>query len=181
MVFRIHMLVVGCILAVLAPLAAAQEGASAPVDETELHVLGTRADRALGLLEQLVAQRDDELRLRKLQVAILALQLRSTSIGEVESRVHTLEDRLSSTKEESAQLEAEIDRLDSLASSDTTTESEREQLTSAKPLLEAQLDLIKQRVWSLEGQILDLQNELTAKRRDVDALEEIVLEGLSDL
>lgn len=179
--FASHTLIAGCILAVFASLAAAQEGATAPDLESEIHAVGNRTDSVLALLERLVAQGDDKLRLRKLQVAILALQLQSTSIGEIESRIRTLEDRRSSANEESVQITAEIERLETLATSDTTPESEREQLTSTKPMLEAQLDLVKRRVWSLEGQILDLQNELAEKRRDADALEDIVMEGLSDL
>ena len=77
-------------------------------------------------------------------------------------------------------MEAEKERFDTLAGSDTTPESEREQLISMTARFEAQIDLVNRRVWSIERQVLDLQNELIDKRRDVDALEEIVMEGLNE-
>jgi len=169
-------------VAVLVPGAAiAQDPLTAPGVQEELHALGSQVGEAVVLLKQLVAQRGDELRLKRLQVAVLALQLRSTSIGEIEARIRTLEDRLAAAKEEAAQIEAEIEHLETLAGNDTMPEPEREQLTSMTPRLEAQIDMVNNRVWSIERQILDLQNELIDKRRDVDALEEIVMEGLNGI
>jgi len=48
-------------------------------------------------------------------------------------------------------------------------------------MFEAQIDMIEERIWLVERQIVDLENELAAKRRDVNALEEIVMEGLGEL
>jgi len=173
--------VIGLSAAVLSPGAAtAQDPPFETAVQQELHALGVRAGEAIALLDELVAQREDELSLRRLQVAVLALQLRSTSISEIESRIRTLEDRLTTAKEEAAQMEAEKERFDTLAGSDTTPESEREQLISMTARFEAQIDLVNRRVWSIERQVLDLQNELIDKRRDVDALEEIVMEGLNE-
>ena len=176
--------IIGLSVAALSPGAStAQEptSASAPGVQEELHALGGQVGEAVVLLKQLVAQRGDELRLKRLQVAVLALQLRSTSIGEIEARIRTLEDRVATAREEAAQLEAEIERLETLAGNNTMPEPEREQLTSMTPRLEAQTDIVNNRVWSIERQILDLQNELIDKRRDVDALEDIVMEGLNGI
>ena len=176
-----QLVVVGLSVAVLAPWAAtAQEHISAPSVQEELRALGVQAGEAVVLLKQLVARRGDELRLKRLQVAVLALQLRSTSIGEIEARIRTLEDRAATAREEAAQLEAEIERIDTVAGSDTTTDPEREHLATMRTRFEVQIDMVEQRVWSIERQILDLQNELIDKRRDVEALEEIVMEGLDE-
>ena len=160
--------------------AAAQQAAPGTVEE-ELHALRLHSGETVNLLRELASQRAEELYLKRLQVAVLALQLRSTAIGEIEARMRTLEDRAASANEELTQLEVESDRLDSLADRESIPDEEREQLASVKTMLESQTEMIKERVWLIERQIVDLQNELAAKRRDVDALEEIVMEGLGEL
>lgn len=182
MVIKHLVVIVGLSIAGFAPSAAtAQERSSVPTVQEELHTLGVQVGEAVALLTQLIAQRGDQLELNRLQVAVLALQLRSTSIGEIEARIRILEDRAAMAREEAVQLDAEIQHIETIAGSDTTKEPDREHLASMRPRLEAQIDMVKQRVWSIERQILDLQNELIDKRRDVDALEEIVMEGLGDL
>lgn len=146
----------------------------------ELHVIGERSDQAVALLRQLVDQRATEIELRRLQVAVLALQLRSTAIADIEARVQTLQDRAGEAKEYKTQLESEIERIDDLLAAETTQEQERPNLESSRNMVVRQIDLAQERVWSLERLVLDLENELAAKRRDVEALEEIVMESLSD-
>ena len=61
-----------------------------------------------------------------------------------------------------------------------TQEQDKAGLESTRENIVRQIDLAQQRTWSLERLVLDLENELAAKRRDVEALEEVVMEGLSD-
>lgn len=159
---------------------AAQQAAPGTIEE-ELHALRLQSGETVNLLRELVSQRAGELQLKRLQVAVLALQLRSTAIGDIEARIRTLEDRAASANEELTQLEAESERIDTIADSESTPQAERQRLSSMKTMFESQIDMIKERIWLVESQIVDLQNELAAKRRDVDALEEIVMEGLGEL
>ncbi len=153
-----------------------------PVNDpgNELRVLGEQAGQVVRLLEQLLEQRSTEIELRRLQVAVLTLQLRSNSIGDIEARVQTLQDRAGEAREYSTQLESELQRLDDVLAAEATQEQERANLESSREMVVRQIDLAQQRTWSLERLALDLENELAAKRRDVEALEEIVMEGLSD-
>jgi hypothetical protein len=176
---RLLALVIPVLLLSTLPVAA--QPTSPGTVEEELHALRLQSGETVNLLEQLVSRRAEELQLKRLQVAVLALQLRATAVGEIEARIRTLEDRAASANEELTQLEAESERIDTIADSESTPQTEREHLSSMKTMFESQIDMIKERIWLVESQIVDLQNELAAKRRDVDALEEIVMEGLSDL
>ncbi|MCG6947374.1 MAG: hypothetical protein LJE93_00450 [Acidobacteria bacterium] len=149
--------------------------------EQELHALGLRSGEVVILLRKLVSQREQEQQLQRLQVAVLALQLRSDAIGEIEARIRTLGDRVAAAKEELAQLEAEKESVEAIANRESTPDAEREHLSSMQTMFEAQIDMIEERIWLVERQIVDLENELAAKRRDVNALEEIVMEGLGEL
>jgi len=162
------------------PVAAQQQPSAATVED-ELRLLRDRTGEVVDLLRELVAQREADHQLRRLQVAVLALQLRSSAITDIEARIRTLEDRAASADEDLTRLNAEMDRIRDVAGSDSTPAAEREHLASMEAMLESQVDMVKQRIWSLERQIIDLQNELIAKRRDADALEELVMEGLGDL
>jgi hypothetical protein len=169
-------------LATLAPitLAAQQQPTQATV-ESELRSLGDRTGEIVRLLKEIVAQNAEDQRLKKLQVAVLALQLRTTVITAVEDRIRTLEDRAAEANERVAQLEIEIERINQRALDDSIKEGPRLRLQNSKKQVESQLEIASQRAWSYERQVLDLQNELTEKRRDVEALEEIVMEGLKNL
>lgn len=160
--------------------AAAQQTVPGTVEE-ELHALRLQSGETVNLLRELISQRAEDQKLKRLQVAVLALQLRSVAIGEIEARIRTLEDRAAAANEELAQLDAERERVNAITDGDSTPEAEREHLAAMQTMFESQIDMIKDRIWLLESQIVDLQNELAAKRRDVDALEEIVMDGLSDL
>jgi len=179
MTHRVLMIVFPALLLFSLPVAA-QQTIPGTVEE-ELHALRLHSGEAVNLLRKLVSQRAEEHRLKRLQVAVLALQLRSTAIGEIEARIRTLDDRAASANEELTQIEAESERLDTIADRESTPQIEREHLSSMKTMFESQIDMIKERIWLIESQIVDLQNELAAKRRDVDALEEIVMEGLGEL
>ena len=159
--------------------AAQQQTAQATVEQ-ELHTLGLRTSEAVELLRELVYQRAEEQKLKRLQVAVLALQLRSTAISDIEERIRTLEDRVVTASEELAQLDAELERINSVFGLEKTPQAQRERLASSRTKLESRIDVIKNRIWTYERQILDVQNELSTKRRDVSALEEVVMEGLSE-
>ena len=177
--YRFLLIVLPALLFLSLPVAA-QQTAPGTVEE-ELHALRLHTGQTVNLLRELITQGAEDQKLKRLQVAVLALQLRSTAIGEIEARIRTLEDRAAAANEELAQLDAERERVDVIAERDSTPDAEREHLSAMKTMFESQIDMIKERVWLIKSQIVDLQNELAAKRRDVDALEEIVMEGLSDL
>ncbi len=158
----------------------AQEPPSDTTIQRELAELRIRADEGLTLMKELISQKQEENRLKKLQVAVLALQLRSSSIGDIQKRIRTLEDRLAETKEVSAQMLAETNRIEEMISADSTADAERNDLRATKKQLDTQVELVNERIWELERQIIDLQNELSAKRREIDSLEATVIEGLSN-
>jgi hypothetical protein len=165
----------------LHPSISAQQPAAQGTTAQEIESLATRTGEVVELLRLLVAQRDEDLQLKRLQVAILALQLRSSTIGDIQDRILTLEDRTATAKEELTSLDAEIQRLETvMAGREEMPELQRQRLQASRNLIETQIDVINQRIWTYERQILDLQNDLTGKRRNVDALEEIVMEGLSE-
>jgi hypothetical protein len=176
---RFLMIVFPVLLSLSLPVEA-QQSALGTVEE-ELYAIRLQSGETVSLLRELVSRRAEELQLKRLQVAVLALQLRSTTIGEIEARIRTLEDRAASANEELAQLDAESERVDTMADRDSIPQVEREHLSSLKTMLESQIEMIKERIWLIDSQMVDLQNELAAKRRDVDTLEEIVMEGLGEL
>jgi predicted nucleic acid-binding Zn-ribbon protein len=176
---RLQAIVFPALMLLSAPVSTQQ--ASPGTVEEELHSLAMQTGETVKLLRQLVTQNAADQQLKRLQVAIIALQLRSVAIGEIEARIQTLEDRAASANEELAQLEAESERVGTLADRESIPEGERDHLSSMKTMLESQIEMIKERIWLIESKIVDLQNDLAAKRRDVDALEEIVMEGLGDL
>ncbi len=169
-------------IATLIPITlAAQQQSSQTTVEQELRSLENRTGEIVRLLQELVAQRAEDQRLKKLQIAVLALQLRSTVISGIENRIRTLEDRVAAEQMTVSQLEAEIRRIEDRALDDSVKEPARRRLENSKKQMEGQLEISSQRVWSIEKQILDLQNDLAEKKRDVEELEEIVMEGLSNL
>ena len=169
-------------IATLAPCAlTAQQQSSQTTVERELRSLEHRTGEIVRLLQELVTQRAEDQRLKRLQVAVLVLQLRSTVINDIENRIRDLEDRTASENQKVAQIEAEIQRLDQRAQDDSIKEGARQRLENSRNQMADQLEMASQRAWSLEKQILDLQNELTEKRRNVKSLEEIVMEGLNNL
>jgi len=161
--------------------ASAQQQPAQTSVERELRSLGNRTGEIVRLLEELVAQRAEDQRLRRLQVAVLALQLRSTGISSIEERIRNLEDRVATAKEQVSQIEAELERLTQRALDDSIKPEGRRRLEASRGQMESQLELANQRAWNYERQILDLQNDLNSKRGNVEALEEIVMEGLSSL
>lgn len=176
--------IVGMLLftAVVVPLTVtAQQQSSQTSVEQELRSLGLRTGEIVKLLEELVAQQAEDQGLKRLQVAVLALQLRSTAIAGIEERIRTLEDRAMDANENAARLEAEIERINERALDDSVKEGARNRLENSKKQIEGQLEIVSQRAWTYERQILDLQNELAGKRRNVEALEEIVTEWLNNL
>ena len=161
-------------------LTAQQQPAQTTV-ERELRSLENRTGEIVKLLEELVVQRAEDQRLKRLQVAVLALQLRSTAIAGIEGRIRTLEDRAMDANENSARLEAEIERINERALDDSVKEGARNRLENSRKQIESQLEIVSQRAWTYERQILDLQNELAGKRRNLEALEGIVTEWLNNL
>ena len=159
----------------------AQQQPSQSTIDRELRSLDQRTGEIVKLLQEHVVQRAEDQRLKKLQIAVLALQLRSTAISDIEGRIRTLSDRATAANERTVQLEAEIERINERALDDSIKEGARERLENQKNQIESQIEIASQRAWSLEKEILDLQNELIEKRRNVEALEEIVMQGLSDL
>jgi chromosome segregation ATPase len=160
----------------------AQQESSQTTVERELRMLGDRTAEVIRLLEELVAQRAEDQRLRRIQVAVLALQLRSTAITSIEERIRTLEDRAASANQRVAQLEAEIERIDKRMMDASMRKAEgRKRLEDSKSQAETQLEIATQRAWSYESQILDLQNDLNDKQQNMEALEGIVMEWLGDL
>jgi hypothetical protein len=159
----------------------AQQQSSQPTIERELRSLENRTGEIVSLLRELVAQSAEDQRLKRLQVAVLALQLRSTVISGIEERIRTLQDRAAEANENAARLEAEIERINQRALDDSIKEGPRQRLQNSKKQVEMQLEIISQRAWTYEKQILDLQNELNEKKRNVEDLEEIVMEGLNNL
>ncbi len=110
-----------CVLAIAIlapPITQAQQVNPVNDPANELRVLGERAGQVVTLLEQLLEQRSTKIGLRRLQVAVLALQLRSNSIGDIETRVQTLQDRAGEAREYSTQLESELQRLDDVLAAD---------------------------------------------------------------
>ena len=171
--------VVVVLMTVCVSPALAQDAAPTEIG-SELRGINEQTSRAVALLEQLLGHRSEELELRRLQVAVLALQLRSGAIGDIQERIQTLQDRASEAREFSSHLDSEQQRIDDMMASDTITDEERTQLESSRDQVSRQIELSQQRLWTLEKQILDLENDLAAKRRDVDELEDIVMKGLSE-
>jgi len=156
----------------------AQQMQSKTTVQGELAELRIKADEGLTLVRELISLKREENKLKRLQVAVVALQLRSGSITDIEKRIQTLEDRLTQTKEMSAQMQAEGLRLEEMIGANGTTDSERDEHRTTKKRFDTQIELVTERIWELERKIIDLQNELSAKRREIDSLESIVVEGL---
>ena len=171
--------VTGVLVLMIASTICAQETVTMSQIGGELENLSGHSKRAVALLEQLVSQKSDELDLRRLEVAVQALQLRSGAINDLVDRILILRDRVAGFEQSSSHLESEVDRLEDAMTGDDLRDGQRAQLQSSRNQVERQIEISQGRIYDLERQILDHENDLAAKRRDIDALEEIVMEGLS--
>lgn len=145
-------------------------------------VAATRDDvRALtASVEELVdvvrASLEERERYRKLELAIAYLQLRSRRIEGLERELRTTEDSRASTSEELARRREQLAELEARAGAETGRDAERtarmtEQLHLVIETLETQLD-------RLERTAIDLQNDVTEGRRELQQFEDYVLENL---
>jgi hypothetical protein len=147
----------------------------------ELQLLNRRTDEAMALLRALIEDREEELKLRKLEVAVLALQLRSTALEDLEAERRRLQERKASSDEELGRMKGEFEGIEGLLESEEISDREKANLQHTWSRVESEVKLIEDRIWQLDRSIVDLENEIVRKRRDVDHLEEIVTNGLSDL
>jgi chromosome segregation ATPase len=170
---------IGLIVVMLAaglPCFAQEESAAA-----ELQLLNRHTEEVMALLRTLIEDRGEELKLRKLEVAVLALQLRSGALDDLEAQRRRLQERKTSSEEELGRMRQELEGIEGLIEAEEITDGERSQLQGAWKRVDSEVKLIEDRVWQLDRSVVDLENDIERKRRDVDHLEELVANGLSDL
>lgn len=147
----------------------------------ELQLLNRHTEEVMVLLRALIEDRGEELKLRKLEIAVLALQLRSGALDDLETQRRRLQERRTSSEEELGRMRQELEGIEGLIQAEEITDGERSQLQGTWKRVDSEVKLIEDRVWQLDRSIVDLENDIARKRRDVDHLEELVANGLSDL
>lgn len=174
-------LIVTFIGACLVPLCVqAQDPPTATSLEQEFRVLNQRAGEVIELMRQMMHQQAEEYALRRLEIAIQAVELRSQAMRVLESRIQELEDRNTQSAETVAAMKAESTRIQDIMDDSETPEDELTNLGDIKSRIDTQTELEKSKLWNLESSILDLQNELADRQRDLDSLEEFVVSGLNE-
>jgi chromosome segregation ATPase len=151
--------------------------------DTDLSAINQSIQQLVEILRLHLTQLDQDLELRRIEVAIAALDLRSRAILQKEGRLHGMrgdrdnaEQRRSRVQQQTAELE------ERLRDTNQTTDGQAHlNLGRALERLSAESEMIESTIWDLDRRILDLQNEIGQERRSLDHLEDMVDEALGSL
>lgn len=158
-------------------------GAQSPVTpqgDPDLAAINRSLQQLVEILRLHLTQLDHDLELRRIEVAIAALDLRSKAVLLLEDRLQRLqgerdnaEQRQSRIRQQTAEIE------DRLRETNQTTDAQSHlNLGRALERLSAESELIESTLWDLDRQMLDLQNQIARERSSLEHLEEMVDEAL---
>ncbi len=165
------------VLMSLAVVVQAQEVATAG----DVADLGRSMRELVELLRSWLQRTDEDLELRRLEVAIAALDIRSRAISRLETELQSIRDRRDGADQRRERMQRQIEELeDRLLEADPTGEPAiAANLRQAKARTEAEAERLDEEIWRLDQRILDLENAIVEKVRAIQHLEELVDEALS--
>jgi DNA repair exonuclease SbcCD ATPase subunit len=176
-------LIAAAVMASATPAFSQDAAAGSDPPSTELASLDRSVRELVALLHDYLDGRDEELELRRIEVAIAALDLRSRSIDRLESDLQNALQRRDNIDQRKARMERQVaefsERL--LDVDQTSKPDEHANLLRAKANLEAELERLTDETWRLDQRAIDIENRILDKRRAIEHLEDMVDEALGDL
>ena len=154
---------------------------SAPAEnDPNLATISRSVEELVEILRLHVTYLDQDLELRRIEVAIAALELRSKFILQMEGRLQQLQAERDNAEQHQSRIRQQTTELeDRLAETNQTTNAQSYlNLRRALERLETETELIENTIWDLDRQILDLQNQIARERSSLASLEEMVEEAL---
>ncbi len=150
--------------------------------QAELQQLTQRTDEVIVLLRALLQGREAEQGLRRLEVAIAALQLKTGTLANLESRLQQLRAEKAAAEERLVRVrDEELAHIDGMLQSEKIPDDERSQVALYRAQKVAEIERLESKIWSFDQSIIDLENSITRQRRDIDHLAAIVADGLDSL
>ena len=161
-------------------------GAQSPTSdatEGDLADISRSIRQLVELLDDHLAQRERDFELRRVEVAIAALDLRSRAMLQMQDRLQRIQDERDTAEGRRSLLEQQVAEFEErVRTTDQTTDGQTHlNLSRAIERLTAESELIENTIWELERQALDLQNQIARERDSLRHLEEIVDEALDSL
>lgn len=177
--------VVAALAAVCLGICGSAGGQAPDVDpaHVELAAINRSILEIVEILRVHLTQRDQDLELRRIEVAIAALDLRSRGILLLEDRMHRLQDERDNAEQRRSRLQQQIAEFEErLRTTDQNTDGQTHlNLSRALDRITAESELIESTLWDLDRQILDFQNQIGQERDSLQHLEEMVDEALETL
>lgn len=163
------------ILALLAAPASAQTDIGAEVAQLRRSI-----DQAVLLLEQQLKRRDEDLRLRRLQIAVDVLQMQSAGVVRLEREVRNAEDDAKSYTDQAERMTAEFDQWMEMAGNPAElSDDERLQLEMGRKQYEREVEQLKKRAWDAEQRAVDARLRLREHQDAIEDLQAFVEEELA--
>jgi hypothetical protein len=149
----------------------------------DLPAINQSIQELVEILRLHLTQLDQDLELRRIEVAIAALDLRSKAILQMDGRLQRLQTERDNAEQRQLRIEQQAAEFEGrLRETNQTTDGQAHlNLARALERLNAETELIENTIWDLDRQILDLQNEIGQERSSLDHLEEMVDEALGSL
>lgn len=163
--------------------AAGAQSSNTAQGSVDLSAINHSIQELVEILRLHLTQLDQDIELRRIEVAIAALDLRSKAILQMEGRLHGLRGERDNAEQRQLRIQQQTAELDErLRETNQTTDGQSHlNLGRALERLQAERELIENTIWELDRQILDLQNQIGQERRSLDHLEEMVDEALGSL
>jgi predicted nucleic acid-binding Zn-ribbon protein len=146
----------------------------------DLATINRSIQQLVEILRIHLTQRDQDFELRRIEVAIAALDLRSSAILQMEDRLLRIQTERENADQRRSRMRQQIAEFEErLRSTNQTTDGQTHlNLAHALERLTAESELIENTIWDLDRRILDLQNQIARERESLLHLEEMVDEAL---
>jgi predicted RNase H-like nuclease (RuvC/YqgF family) len=174
-----------CFVAVLAGCApcSAQEipAADANAIRHELGRINQTLETIAELMRNQLESQHAQLHQQEVEVLLRRLDIGARRLAPLEESLRKAEERKSAVDDEIRQMEAILNQLEEQIqeqSAEGNTEPSRE-LGHEWNMVSRRLELLRDRAWTLDQRVLELENELAGAGRDLEALERRIDEELA--
>lgn len=150
---------------------AADESATAEIISLEIRNLSTSVDRLTRLIYDQGQQKNEDMVLRKLDIAVAYLNFRSRRIEQLERDKQRTGASKTRFEDVIRQWEQRIEQLDSQSANTQGTPNNSDQ---AKQEAEEQLKMLKQRLARVDTELLDYDNKIIELQSQLDSVEAFV-------
>lgn len=172
---RRAMWIVALAAAAVLPPALAQEEPPAPgrTLQQEMAEVNRTLREIVDLMRLSLERHELDVLIRRLELYSRSLAPREQELRRAQANKESVEQELERMEAFMAQLEEEMAR-----DAETGLEAPDSGLERQRADFETHQKLLKDRRWNLEQRIIELENDLTDRRRQIEALEEVVDERL---